>query len=32
MVPPALVATASGLVGAVAALNLSVLRRRRRED
>ena len=32
MVPPALVATASGLVGAVAALNLSVLRRRRHED
>jgi hypothetical protein len=32
MVPPALVATASGLIGAVAALNLSVLRRRRRED
>jgi hypothetical protein len=30
-VPPALVATASGLIGAVAALNLSV-RRRRRED
>ncbi|HZE32142.1 MAG TPA: hypothetical protein VE198_11965 [Actinoallomurus sp.] len=30
-VPPALVATASGLIGAVAALNLSVLRRRRED-
>jgi hypothetical protein len=31
-VPPLLVATASGLIGAIAALNLSVLRRRRRQD
>src|SRR5262245_16471684 len=31
-VPPLLVATASGLIGMVAALNLSVLRRRREND
>jgi hypothetical protein len=30
-VPPLLVATASGLIGAIAALNLSVLRRRRND-
>jgi hypothetical protein len=30
-VPPLLVATASGLIGAVAALNLSLLRRRRHD-